>query len=68
MKKILIIEHDRTVGSIYRNKFALEGFQVEVAEDGEAGLAALIHFRPELVVLDLTLPKISGVELIQHIA
>ena len=38
MKKILIIEDDQIVANVYRNKFTVEGFQVEIALDGEAGL------------------------------
>jgi len=38
MKKILIVEDDQIVANIYRNKFSLEGFQVEVANNGPAGL------------------------------
>ncbi|MEW6304149.1 MAG: response regulator [Verrucomicrobiota bacterium] len=67
MKRILIIEDDKLVGNIYRTKFAAEGFAVELAGDGEGGLAALKKAKPDLVLLDLMLPKVSGVEIIKQI-
>jgi CheY-like chemotaxis protein len=65
MKKILIIEDDQIVASIYRKKLTVEGFQVEVAHTGEAGLDSIRSFQPDVVILDLVLPKISGVELMK---
>src|SRR5207244_10077482 len=67
MSKILIIEDDQIVANIYRNKFCLEGFQVEVALDGSAGLDLVRSFRPDAVLLDLMLPKLTGVELMKSI-
>lgn len=67
MKRILIIEDDAVVANIYRNRFQMAGFQVEVAADGETGLQRAREFRPHLVQLDLSLPKLSGVEVIKAI-
>jgi len=67
MKKILIIEDDQIVANVYRNKLAHEGYQAEVAGDGESGLKTMRTFRPDLVLLDLMLPKMSGVDVIRHI-
>jgi len=67
MSKILIIEDDQIVANIYRNKFSVEGFQVEVALDGLAGLELVRSFRPDAVLLDLMLPKMTGVELMKKI-
>jgi len=67
MKKILIIEDDQIVANIYRNKLAVEGYTVEIALDGETGLHVMRTFRPHLVLLDLMLPGISGVEVIKEI-
>ena len=60
MKKIAIIEDDLIVANIYRNKFNVDGFHVEIAHDGTAGLELLTHFQPDVVLLDLMLPEISG--------
>ena len=67
MKKILIIEDDQIVANIYRNKFSVEGFQVEIASDGPAGLETLQSFRPDAVVLDLMLPGMTGVEVMKKV-
>ena len=67
MNKILIIEDDQIVANIYRNKFSVEGYQVEVALDGLAGLELVRSFRPDAVLLDLMLPKMTGVELMKKI-
>lgn len=67
MKKILIIEDDQIVAGIYRNKLTNEGYQVEAALDGEEGFNMVRIFRPDVVVLDLMLPKISGIDLIKKI-
>ena len=63
MRKLLIIEDDQLVANVYRSKFDQQGYQVEVALDGEAGLAAIRSFRPDAVVLDLMLPKMTGIDL-----
>lgn len=67
MKKVLIIEDDQIVAHIYRNKFLVEGFQVEVAHTGEAGLQLIHNFQPDAVLLDLVLPKMSGVDVMKEV-
>ena len=67
MKKILIIEDDQLVANIYRNNLAVEHYEVEAAGDGETGLRTMKSFKPDAVVLDLMLPKMSGVEVLQKI-
>jgi len=67
MKKLLIIEDDRIIGSIYSKKFAVEGFNVEVAEDGQTGLERISGFRPDIVLLDLMLPKLNGLDILARV-
>src|SRR5438132_8722671 len=67
MKKILIVEDDQIVANIYRNKFSLEGFEVEVANNGAVGLDLAQTFQPDAVILDLMLPKMTGVEFMKRI-
>ena len=67
MKKILIIEDDQIVANVYRNKLAVEGYQAEVALDGETGLKKMRTFQPDAIVLDLMLPNMSGVDVIRQI-
>jgi len=67
MMKILIIEDDQIVANIYRNKFAIEGFEAETAPNGEIGLELVKSFRPDAVLLDLVLPNLSGLDVIRKI-
>jgi CheY-like chemotaxis protein len=67
MKKILIVEDDQIVANIYRNKFSVEGFQVEVANNAPAGLDLAQTFQPDAVILDLMLPQMTGVEFMKRI-
>ena len=67
MKRVLIIEDDVVVGSIYRRKYELSGIDVEVALDGMAGLAKVAEFKPDLVQLDLQLPKMNGIDVIKEL-
>jgi DNA-binding response OmpR family regulator len=67
MKKILIIEDDQIIANIYRNKLTVEGYQVETALDGKSGLAMIMSFQPDALLLDLMLPELSGVEVIKHV-
>lgn len=67
MKRLLFIEDDIITGTIYRHHFRSAGFEVELADDGEKALATLERFRPDVVVLDLLLPKINGLEILKRI-
>jgi CheY-like chemotaxis protein len=67
MKKILIIEDDQIVSNVYRNKLVTEGYEAEIALDGETGLKVMRTFQPDAIMLDLMLPKMSGVEVIRQI-
>jgi DNA-binding response OmpR family regulator len=67
MKKIVIIDDDKVVRGIYQGRFQSEGFQVFTAADGETGLRLILDSKPDLVLLDLGLPMISGVEVITRL-
>ena len=67
MKKILIIEDDQIVANIYRAKFSTEGYEVETAGDGESGLELINSFRPHVIILDLMLPKVPGLDLLKKV-
>jgi CheY-like chemotaxis protein len=67
MKKILIIEDDQIVANVYRNKLAVDGYNTEVASDGESGLKVMRTFKPQLIIIDLMLPGISGVDVIKEV-
>src|SRR6266705_3364271 len=67
MKRILIIEDDRDIVELVRYNLANEGFQVSAAHDGSTGLSALKKTPPDLLLLDLMLPKLSGLEICREI-
>jgi CheY-like chemotaxis protein len=67
MKRILIIEDDLIVRSIYRRKFEMSGYKVETAEEGGAALALMPSFRPDVIQVDIMLPGMDGVEVIRKI-
>jgi DNA-binding response OmpR family regulator len=62
MSKILLVEDERVLAETIRYNLAREGLQVELACDGEEGLARFRAARPDLVLLDLMLPKLDGFE------
>jgi len=53
MTKIAIIEDDSVINQMYRMKFEAAGFEVSTASDGEAGVAMVAKFNPEIILLDL---------------
>ena len=67
MKRILIIEDDRDIVELVRYNLANEGFQVSAALDGSTGLGPLKKSPPDLLLLDLMLPKLSGLEICREI-
>jgi DNA-binding response OmpR family regulator len=63
----LLVEDDRDIAQMYRLKLEREGWEVELALDGETGLAMLKDRRPDILLLDLMLPGIDGFELLAAI-
>jgi phosphate regulon transcriptional regulator PhoB len=67
MKRVLIIEDDRDIVELVRYNLANEGFQVSAAHDGSTGLSTLKKTPPDLLLLDLMLPKLSGLDICREI-
>lgn len=67
MTKIAIIEDDSVINQMYRMKFEAAGFDVATASDGEAGVAMVKKFQPEIILLDLQMPRMGGAEALQVI-
>lgn len=61
---VLVVEDDKFLQKILATKFAKEGFDVRTASDGEEALQQLIAKKPDLVVLDIIIPKMNGFEVI----
>jgi len=67
MKRILIIEDDRDIVELVRYNLANEGFQVNAAYDGGTGLNTIKKTPPDLLLLDLMLPKLSGLDICREV-
>ncbi|MDO8507204.1 MAG: response regulator [bacterium] len=65
--KILLAEDDIQLIDMYKRKFELEGFEVHVAEDGQAALDQLETFTPDIILLDIMMPKVNGLEVLKNI-
>ena len=64
--RILVVEDEPQISNFLRVGLGYEGFSVAIAEDGHEALAELKRFKPQLVILDLMLPGISGMELAER--
>ena len=67
MKTIFLVEDDLVVIKVYAAKFLREGFGIEVAKDGLEAMKMLAAVRPDVVVLDLMMPKFNGVDVLRFI-
>ncbi|MFH1822194.1 MAG: response regulator [Patescibacteria group bacterium] len=65
--KILLIEDDPFLLSMYTSKFEIENFQVVDAEDGEKGLKVAAREKPDIILLDILLPKKDGFEVLKDL-
>ena len=60
MTKIAIIEDDQAISQMYRFKFEAEGYDVQTAENGRLGLALSEEMKPDIILLDLMMPEMTG--------
>jgi DNA-binding response OmpR family regulator len=66
-QRVLVVDDDRTVSDVVRRYLERAGYQVTQAGDGQAALAAVARDQPDLVVLDLMLPKVDGLEVCRRL-
>ena len=64
MTKVAIVEDDQAISQMYRIKFEAEGFDVETAANGKLGLALAEEMRPDIILLDLMMPVMTGEEML----
>jgi CheY-like chemotaxis protein len=67
MKRVLITEDDGLIAEIYRDSFEREGFSAEIASDGAIAIQRLKGNPPDIVLLDLMMPNVNGVEVLKYI-
>ncbi len=67
MNKILIIEDNEYLGRMYQNLLSLENYDIKWVASGEEGLKTAQDFLPDLILLDIIMPKINGIEILQKL-
>ncbi|MCH7541221.1 response regulator, partial [Patescibacteria group bacterium] len=66
-QRILVVEDDQFLRELYDELLREEGYEVDLAPDGEIGLAKIIKGGYELILLDIMLPKIDGLEILRRV-
>src|SRR6185312_16926395 len=64
MKRILLVEDDDAIANVYLMRLQAEGFDVRRVGNGEDALAAALSYKPDLVLLDVMMPKVSGFDVL----
>jgi CheY-like chemotaxis protein len=67
MVKILVVEDDPLMSRMYQKIFKFEGYDVEVAVDGQEGLEKVRSIKPTLVLLDIMMPKMNGLQVLEKL-
>lgn len=65
--KIVLVEDDVVLSDMYLKKFSMEGYDIERAMDGEEGLALVKKLKPDIVLLDIMMPKKNGLDTLKDI-
>lgn len=65
--KVAIIEDDQAISQMYRFKFEAENFDVDTAENGELGLELIEKMRPDIILLDIMMPIMTGDEMLAEL-
>ena len=63
-KKILLVEDDTALAAVYKSRLELEGYEIREVNNGEEAVSAAIDFKPDLILLDAMLPKVSGFDVL----
>lgn len=65
-KKILLVEDEELIIDLLTKKLEREGYQVSIAKDGEEGLSMMKDAKPDLILLDIVMPKMGGFEVMEE--
>lgn len=63
-KRILLVEDDTSLATVYRSRLELEGFDTREVHNGEQALSIALEYKPDLILLDAMMPKISGFDVL----
>lgn len=63
-KKILLVEDDDTLADVYKTRLLAEGFDIKRVPNGEEALATALEYKPDLILLDVMMPKVSGFDVL----
>lgn len=63
-KRILLVEDDDALASVYQTRLLAEGFDLRRVPNGEDALAAALEYKPDLILLDVMMPKVSGFDVL----
>lgn len=66
-QKVAIVEDDQSIAMMYRMKFEAEGYIVQTAENGKLGLALAEEMKPDIILLDLMMPEMTGDEMLEKL-
>jgi CheY-like chemotaxis protein len=67
MAKILVVEDDPLMSRMYQKIFTFEGYEVEMAGDGEEGIEKVRSTKPTLVLMDIMMPKMNGLQALEKL-
>lgn len=67
MPSILIVEDDTVLSGALKTKFSVEAFTVSTAGDGEEGLSSALKDHPDIILLDVMMPKMDGMTMLSHL-
>jgi DNA-binding response OmpR family regulator len=63
-KRILLVEDDEALAQVYKSRLEIEGFETKWVGNGEDALSSAVEYKPDLILLDAMMPKISGFDVL----
>jgi CheY-like chemotaxis protein len=67
MTKVLIVEDDPSMSRMYQRVFTFEGFEVQMAENGQVGLDKVLEFHPDIMLVDMMMPVMNGADMLDRL-